>query len=67
MGLPRWLSSKESACKAGDLGLIFGLRRSPEKEMATYSSRFLPGKSHEQRSLAGYSPWGSQSWTQLSD
>ena len=21
---------------------------------------FLPGKSHEQRSLAGYSPWGSQ-------
>ena len=25
--------------------------------MATCSS-FLPGKSHEQRSLAGYSPWG---------
>ena len=21
---------------------------------------FLPGKSHEQRSLAGYSPWGSK-------
>ena len=28
-----------------------------EKEMATHS-RFLPGKSHGQRSLAGYSPWG---------
>ena len=28
-----------------------------EKEMATYS-RFLPGKSHGQRSLAGYSSWG---------
>ena len=27
-----------------------------EKEMATHSS-FLLGKSHEQRSLAGYSPW----------
>ena len=28
-----------------------------EKEMAT-SPVFLPGKSHEQRSLMGYSPWG---------
>ena len=28
-----------------------------EKEMATHSN-ILPGKSHEQRSLAGYSPWG---------
>ena len=27
-----------------------------EKEMATHSV-FLPGKSHGQRSLAGYSPW----------
>ena len=27
-----------SACNAGDLGLIPGLRRSPEKEMATHSS-----------------------------
>ena len=25
--------------------------------MATHSSGFLPGKSHEQRILAGYSPW----------
>ena len=31
-----------------------------EKEMATHSS-FLPGKSHEQRSLAGYSSLGGQS------
>ena len=28
---------------------------------------FLPGKSHGQRSLAGYSPWGHRSQTQLSD
>ena len=27
--LPWWLSSKESACKAGDLGLVPGLGRSP--------------------------------------
>ena len=29
-----------------------------EKEMATQSPIFLPGKFHEQISLAGYSPWG---------
>ena len=30
-----------------------------EKEMATHSSGlFLPGKSHEERSLVGYNPWG---------
>ena len=28
-GLPLWLSSKESACSAGDLGSIPGLGRSP--------------------------------------
>ena len=33
--------------------------------MATHSSIFLPEKSHRQRSLAGYSPWG-RSQTALS-
>ena len=28
---------------------------------------FLPGDSHGQRSLAGYSPWGHKSQTRLSD
>ena len=28
---------------------------------------FLPGKSHWQRSLAGYSPWVRKSWTWLSN
>ena len=23
---------------------------------------FLPGESHEQRSLVGYSPWGCKEW-----
>ena len=31
-----------------------------EKEMATHPTVSLPGKFHGQRSLAGYSPWGSQ-------
>ena len=30
-----------------------------EKKMATHSN-ILPGKFHEQRSLAGYSPWGRE-------
>ena len=29
MGLPWWFRSKESACSAGDLGSVLGLRRSP--------------------------------------
>ena len=41
--LPRWLSSKESACQKGDVGLIPRMGRSPgwedplEKEMAGYN------------------------------
>ena len=49
MGLPRWLSDKESASQAGDSGLI------PGKWQLT--PVFMLGKSHGQRSLAGYSPW----------
>ena len=32
-----------------------------EKEMAT-TPVFLPGKSHEWRRMAGYSPWGRKEW-----
>ena len=31
-GLPRWHSGKESACQAGDVGLILGLGGSPGEE-----------------------------------
>ena len=46
-----------------DMGSVPGWDDSLEKEMATYSSShwsqpLLPGKSHGQRSLVGYSPWG---------
>ena len=44
---------KESACNAGDPGLIPGLG-SLEKEMATHSS-ILAWRIHGQRSLVGYS------------
>ena len=68
-GLSQWLSGEESACDAqdaGDPGSIAGLGRSLEKEMAPHSL-FLPGKPHGQRNLAGYSPWGRKSQTQLSE
>ena len=38
MGFPGGSDGKESACNAGDLGLIPGSGRSLEKEMATHSS-----------------------------
>ena len=35
-----------------------GLEYLLEKKMAIFTPVFLPGKSHEQRSLVGYRPWG---------
>ena len=55
VGLPRWLSSKESACNARDAGSIPGSGRSPWRRKWQSTPVFLPGKSHGQRSLTGYS------------
>ena len=52
-GFPGGSDGKTSAYNAGDLGWEDPL----EEEMAT-PPVFLPGKSHGQRSLVGYSPWG---------
>ena len=38
MGFPCGSAGKESTCNVGDLGLIPGLGRSPEKGKATHSS-----------------------------
>ena len=56
LDFPGGSEDKESFCNTRDTGSIPGSRRSPEKGMATHSS--VPGESHGQRSLAGYSPWG---------
>ena len=32
-------------------------REDPQRRKWQPTQRFLPGKSHSQRSLAGYSPW----------
>ena len=54
-GLLWWQSGKESV-SAGDAGSIPGPGRSPGE--GSSNPVFLPGQSHGQRSLAGYSPWG---------
>ena len=43
--IPWWVSGKESACPAGDLGLILGSGRSPGERKWQPTSVFLPGKS----------------------
>ena len=60
LGLPWWLSSKESACNAGDAVSIPGSGRSAGEGNGNPLPVVLPGKSHDQRSLAGYRPWGSK-------
>ena len=57
-GLPWWLSGKESGCNEGDrfdprVGKI------PWRIEWQPTLVFLPGESHGQKSLAGYSPWNS--------
>ena len=54
---PGGSDGKESACSAGDLGLIPGLGRSPGGGHGN-PPVFLPGESHGQMGLAGYNPWG---------
>ena len=56
IGLPWWLSGKESACNIGDAGLIPGLGESPRKRAQHPTPVFMPGESHGQRSLVGYTP-----------
>ena len=48
---------KNLPAKIGDTGLIPGSGRSPGEENGN-PLVFLPGKSHRQRNLVGYSPLG---------
>ena len=64
--LNRLSSKRNPPANAGDVGSVPELGRYLEKEMVTHSG-FLSGLSHGQKSLAGYSPRGPKSQTQLSD
>ena len=60
-GLPRWHSGKESTCQCRRCKRR---RFDPWVQKIPWSRKwqpapvFLPGESHGQRSLVGYSPWG---------
>ena len=61
MGFPCDSAVKEFTCNAGqkgDEGSIPALGRFPGGGNDNPVQYFLPGKSHGQRSLVGYSPWG---------
>ena len=67
LGLPRRLSGKESACQCRRLGFDPWVVKICRRRNWQPTPVFLPGESHGQRNLAGYSPRGSQkSQTQLS-
>ena len=57
-GLPWWLGGKESACQCRICGFSPWVEKLPWRRKWQPVLVFLPGKSHGQRSLAGYSPWG---------
>ena len=60
IGFPRWHGGKESACQYRiykRCGFDPWVRKIPWSRKWQRTPVFLPGKSHEQRSL-GYSPWG---------
>ena len=60
-GFPDGSAGKESTCNAGDtgnVGSIPGVGKIPRIRKWQPTPVFLLGKSHGQRNLAGYSPWG---------
>ena len=58
-GFPGGSAVKNPPSNAGDTGSIPGSERSPgEGGKWQPTPVLLPGKSHRQRNLAGYSPWG---------
>ena len=67
MGFPGGLDGKTSACNVGDPGSIPGLGRSPGEGNGNPIQYACLENPHGQRSLAGYSPWGCKSPTQLSN
>ena len=68
IGLPTWLSGKESTCRCRRFLVWFlGWKDPLEEEMAAHSSILAWEMSHGQRGLVGYGTWGCKSQTRLSD
>ena len=54
------LDSKQSACQYRRLKFDPWVRKIPQRREWQPTPVFLPGESHGQRSLMGYSPWGGK-------
>ena len=57
-GLPWRLSGKEFACQCRTFRFDLWVRKIPQRRKWKPTPIFLPGDSHGQRSLVGYSPLG---------
>ena len=58
VGLPWWLSSEDRAWQCRRCGFSPRVGKIPWRRNWLPTPIYLPEKSHGQRSLAGYSPWG---------
>ena len=56
-GLPWWLNGKKSTCQSRKHTFNPWIRKIPWRRKWQPTPVFLLGKTHRQRSLAGYSPW----------
>ena len=56
--IPWWPSGKESTRQCRRRGIDPWVWKVPRRRVRQPSPVFLPGKSHGQRGLVGYSPWG---------
>ena len=66
-GIPWWLGGKESSCQSRSCRFHSWVRKILWRRKWPPTPVFLPGESHGQRRLAGYSPWGLWIRTQLRD
>ena len=57
---PWLLSGKESVCQCRRRRFNLWVRTIPWRRKWQHTPVFLPGKSHGQRSLVAYSPWGGK-------
>ena len=63
VGFSGGLVVKNLPANSGDAGLNLGWGKSPGEGNGQPTLVFFPGKSHGQKSLVGYSPWGRKDIT----
>ena len=56
-GLPWWFNRKKPTCQCRRHGFSLWVGKIPWRRKWQHTPLFLPGKSHKQRSLTGYSSW----------